>query len=79
MGFFFVDVFVYEGLGEGRLVSFVVIVFVVVDEIDDNIVLEFSVLISGKLVDVVDSFDIIGIDVEDRGVDSFGDICVVCG
>jgi hypothetical protein len=56
-----------------------VTVLAVADEIDDNIVLELSAPISGKLADVVDSLDIIGIDVEDRGVDSLGDIRAVCG
>lgn len=66
-------------MGEGWLVGFVVVVFVVVDEIDNDVLFEFSMLVGSELVDEVDRFDVIGVDVEDRGVDSFGDISVVSG
>ena len=51
----------------------------VADKIDDNIRAELSAPISGKLADVVDSLNIIGIDVEDWGINSLGNIGTVCG
>lgn len=54
-------------------------VLAVADEVNDDVVLELGAPVSGKLADKVDSLDIIGVDVEDGGIDGLGDISAVGG
>jgi hypothetical protein len=79
LGLFASDALVHERLGEGRLIGLVVTVLSVAVEVDDDIVLELGAPIGGKLADEVDSLDIIGVDVEDGGIDGLGDIRAVGG
>lgn len=79
LGVLLLDTLVHQGLGEGRLVGLVVAVLAVADEIDNDVLLELSTPVGSELADEVDRLDVIGVDVEDRGVDSLGDISAVSG
>lgn len=79
LGLLGLDALVHERLGEGRLVGLVVTVLSVTVEIDNDIVLELGAPISSELADKVDSLHIIGVDVEDGGIDGLGDIGTVGG
>jgi hypothetical protein len=74
-----VDALVHERLSERRLISLVVTVLSVTVEINDNIVLELGTPISSELADEVDGLDIVGVNVEDGGVDGLGNIGTVGG
>ncbi|KAI6773510.1 hypothetical protein HG531_000359 [Fusarium graminearum] len=74
-----VDALVHERLCERRLIRLVVTVLSVTVEIDDNIVLELGAPIGSELADKVDGLDIVGVNVEDGGVDSLGNIGTVGG
>jgi hypothetical protein len=74
-----VDALVHERLSERRLVGLVVTVLSVTVEINDNIVLELGTPVGSKLADEVDGLDIVGVNVEDRGVNGLGDIGTVGG
>jgi hypothetical protein len=79
LGLLVLDALVHEGLGERRLVRLVVAMLAVADEINDDVLLELGTPIGGKLADKVDSLNIIGINVEDGGVDGLGDIGAIGG
>lgn len=72
-----IDALVHQGLGKRGLVSLVVTMLSVADQVNDNIVLELGAPVGSELTDKVDSLNIVGIDVEDGGVNSLGDIRAV--
>ena len=73
------DALVHERLGEGRLIGLVVTVLSVAVEIDHDIMLELGTPVSGKLAGKVNSLDVVGIDMEDGGIDSLGNVGTVGG
>ena len=79
LGDLLLDALVHEGLSERRLVSLVVAVLSVADKVNNNVVLELGAPVSGQLAHVVDSLNIVGVDVEDGGVDGLGNIGTVGG
>lgn len=70
---------VHEWLSERRLVSLVVTLLAVADHVDDNILLELGTPIGSKLADEVSSLNIVTVDVEDRSIDSLGNVRAVRG
>lgn len=73
------DALVHQGLGEERLVGLVVAVLTVADNVHDDITLELGTPVSSNLADVVDSLDIVTVDVEDGSVDGLGNVGTVGG
>jgi hypothetical protein len=68
------DGLVHPRLGEGRLVCFIVPVTTVADNVDDNILLPFGPVVSSQLAHKVDRLDIVAVDVEDGGINGFGNV-----
>lgn len=68
------DNIVHLGLSEHGLISLVVSVTTVTDQIDNDILLELGPPIGSELTDESDGLGIVSIDVENGSVDSFGDI-----
>lgn len=77
LGLVVLDALVHEGLGERGLIRLVMSVLSVADEINDDVVLELGAPVSGKLANEGDGLNIIGVDVEDGGVDGLGNIGTV--
>lgn len=73
------DALVHQWLGEGWLISLVMAVLSVADQVDNDIRAELSAPIGSKLANEVDSLDIIGVDVEDWSINGLGDIGTVGG
>ena len=73
------DALVHQWLGERWLISLVVAVLSVADQVDNDIRAELSAPIGSKLADKVDSLNIISVDVEHWGVNGLGDIGTVWG
>jgi len=70
---------VHQRLGERRLVSLVVTLLTVADNVNDNITLELSAPVSSDLANIVDSLSIVGVDVEHGGIDRLGNVRAVGG
>lgn len=70
---------VHLWLSEAGLVSLVVTVSSVTDNIDNHILLESSSPVSSKGTDIVDGLDIVTVDVEDGRIDRLGNIRGVRG
>ncbi|KAI3492962.1 hypothetical protein L1887_42337 [Cichorium endivia] len=70
---------VHAWLGEGGLVGLVVTVSAVADEVDDDVLLEGGAPVCGELGDEGDGLDVVAVDVEDGGVDGFGNVRGVGG
>ena len=68
------DDIVHLRLSEHGLISLVVSVTTVTDQIDDDVLLELGPPIGSELTNESDGFGIVSIDVENGSVDSFGDI-----
>ena len=66
------DFLVHQRLGERRLISLVMALLAVAHNVHDNIFLELGTPVRSKLADIVDSFDVIAVDMEDRSLDGFG-------
>ncbi|KAH3688256.1 hypothetical protein WICPIJ_000727 [Wickerhamomyces pijperi] len=73
------NLLVHQWLGEGRLIGFVVTVLSVTNNINDDVGVESGSPFSSQVEDEGDTFDIIGVDVEDWGFNGFGDIGWVWG
>lgn len=65
---------VHFGLSEAGLVRLVMAVATVADDVDNNILLPLSAPIGRELANEGDSFGIISVNVEDWGVDGFGNV-----
>ncbi len=79
LGVLLLDTLVHQGLGEGRLVRLVVAVLAVADHVNDDILLVLGAPVGGHLADKVDGLDVVGVDVEDGGVDGLGNVGAVGG
>lgn len=73
-GGLFLDRLVHSRLCEARLVGLVVAIAAVADDVDDDVFLVLCTVICGELAYKVDGFDVVAVDVEDGGIDGFGDI-----
>ena len=78
-GFLVLDDVVHSWLGEGWLVCFVVALFAVTDDIDDDVRFELLAPVCGELMDKCDCFGIIAVDVKDRTIVRFTDIRCIGG
>lgn len=70
---------VHQGLGEGRLVSFVVTLLTVANNVNDDIALELRTPVSSDLANEVDSLSVITVHVEHGSVNRLGDVRAVRG
>src|SRR5271156_3294824 len=68
------DDFIHTGLSETRLIGFIVSLFSVAYDINNDISLELLSPIRSKLMDEGDSFSIITIDVENRTIVSLTNV-----
>ena len=68
------DPAIHFGLGEGRLIAFVVAVAAVAEHVDDHVAVEAQAEFHRQLGDVNDGFRIVAVDVEDRRLDHLGDV-----
>ena len=78
-GWLFLGRLVHSGLGEAPLVSLVMSIATVADNVDDNVFLVFGTVICGELAYKVEGFHVVPIDVEDGCTDGFDDIEWVWG
>lgn len=72
-----VDFLVHQRLCEGRLVEFIVSQTTETDDIDHDIFFEFLSIFDGQTGDFVHHFGVIGVHVENRRTDGFGDFCAI--
>lgn len=73
-GLHLVDDLVHQGLGEGRLIQFVVAEFPIANQVDDDITVELLSELSGKLESTLHVFHTVSVDVENWRVNCFGDV-----
>jgi len=73
------NLLVHQGLGERRLVSLVVTVLSVADNINDDVTLEGRSPFSSKVEDEVHGLHIVRVNMEDGGINRLGDIGGVGG
>ena len=73
------DALIHEGLGERRLVAFVVSVPAVAQQVDDGVAPELLAEAEGKVDDVADRLRVVAVDVEDGRLDELGDVGRVAG
>ena len=77
--FLVLDYVVHSWLSEGRLVGFIVTLFTIADDVDDDIRLKLLAPVCGELMDECYCFDIVTVDVEDRTVICFTDVGSIRG
>ena len=71
------DRLVHDGLRRGRLVRLVVAVPAVADEVDDDVLAELHPVVERETRDEDDGLGVVGIHVEDRGLDHLGDVAAI--
>ena len=75
----FLDYRVHDRLGEHGLVDLVVSVFSVSDEVDDDVLVPGGPPLRRNVGDQHDCLGVVGVDVEDGGVDNPADVRAVRG
>ena len=65
---------VHPRLSETGLVSFIVTIVTVTDNVDHDVLLVLGMIISGKLADEIDCLNVVTIDMEDWCIDGLGNI-----
>jgi hypothetical protein len=71
------DGFVHERLGVARVVTLVVAVTPICDEVDDHVFVELLAVVVGQLGHTHTRFSIVTVDVEDRSLHGLGDVAAV--